>query len=148
MRRSYLFLLLMLIAEIASSFAVWHGVPTDWRGKWPDFWPFEILRLKYWFGFCLLFAGVWTAIWMSFGHWLTKLTLSVVGVACSLAIELLTSIYFWRTLRSDQVGYLGWPSERRYAVEHLTSWVFVVLFGLVIFYFWDRPRKSAAQVAQ
>jgi hypothetical protein len=138
----------MLIAEIASSFAVWHGIPMDWRGKWPGFWPFEILRLKYWFGFCLLFAAIWTAIWMSFRHWLTKLTLSAVGAACSLAIEMLTSIYFWGKLRSDQVGYLGWTSRRGYVVEHLTSWTFVMLLALVIVYLWDRPRKSPAQVAQ
>jgi hypothetical protein len=49
-------LLFIVAAELIASLAVWHGTPTDWRGRPLSFWYFEMLRLRYWIGFGLAFA--------------------------------------------------------------------------------------------
>jgi hypothetical protein len=139
--------LLIPAAEILASLAVWHGTPTDWAGEPPHFWLLEGLRLEYWCGFGLLFASIWSVVRIGFRRQMATLALAIVGAGCSLATEILTSIYFWEKLPSNQVGYLGWPSHQRYVVEHLTSWAIIILLGLAVMYIWDRHRKSQSKVA-
>ena len=57
------FLVVIVVAELVSSFVVWHGTPTDWKGHPLSFWYFEMLRIRYWCGFVLAFAGLWMIGW-------------------------------------------------------------------------------------
>lgn len=136
-------LLFIVAAELIASFAVWHGTPTDWKGKPPHFWYFEILRLRYWFGFGLLFASVWVIGWLSVRRFSVALIPAVLCVLCAVATEVMTSIYFWRSLSSNQASYLGWSDSRQYFREHLVSWVVVVVIaGLFLWYLGHRKQQS------
>jgi hypothetical protein len=141
-------LLFITAAELLASFAVWHGTPTDWKGEAPHFWYFEILRLQYWCGFGLLFAGLWVIGWLAFRRFSARVIPAALGVVCSLGTEVMTSIYFWRSLSSNQASYLGWSAFRRYFSEHLVSWVLIlVISGLCLWYLRSRRRTSHTDIA-
>ena len=139
MKRSAYCFLLLLVAEVVASAAVWHGTPTDWAGGHLRFWMFEGLRLRYWGGFCLLFAALW-------GVGLHRLSSSplkrnLLGLVCSLGVEVLASIFFWKGLSSSQVGYLGWLDLRQYAAEHLISWIVVLSIGLAVWHLGNKRKR-------
>jgi hypothetical protein len=137
-------LLFIAAAEIVASFAVWHGTPTDWTGETPYFWHFEILRLRYWCSFGLLSAGLWVIGRLGLRRFSATAIPAVLEVLCSLGTEVMTSIYFWRSLSSNQASYLGWPDFRRYFWEHLVSWIVVlVISGLCLRYLQHRKHPSA-----
>lgn len=138
-------LLLIVAAEVVASMAVWSGTPTDWVGEPLHFWGFEILRMRYWFGFELPIAGLWVAGWICLRRRLAAPTLVLMG-ACALGAEVMTSLYFWKSLTVAQVGYLGWPSLQGYVVEHLISWVVVTLLGLAGWYLYAYVRRRRIQV--
>lgn len=140
-------LLFILAAEIVASFAAWHGVPTDWRGKPPHFWYFEILRLRYWCGFGLLFAGLWAIGWLGLRRFSPTAIPAMLAALCSLGTEVVTSIYFWRSLSSSQASYLGWSDFRRYFWEHLVSWIVVLIIsGLCVWYLRHKGHHSRSVV--
>ena len=124
-------LLFILVAEIVASFAAWHGTPKDWRGKPPHFWYFEVLRLRYWCGFGLLFTGLWVIGWLGLRRSSPTVIPAVLLGLCSLGTEAMTSFYFWRSLSSDQASYLGWSDFRRYFWEHLVSWIVVLVISVL-----------------
>ena len=132
----------LLVAEVIASLGVWHGTPTDWRGESPHFWTFEVLRLQYWFLFGLSFAGIWMAEWVDSRRRSLALMLAIVGAACVLGTEVLTSIYFWKRLAPNEAEYLGWPDLRRYIYEHLSVWAVVMLLGMGLWYLWKRRKKQ------
>ena len=131
----------LLAAEVIASAGVWHGTPTDWRGEPPHFWTFEALRLQSWILFGLSFVGFWIGEWMSSRHRFVARTLAVIGAACVLATEVLTSIYFWRRLSLSETEYLGWPDLRRYTYEHLIVWALFMLLGMGLWYLWSRWKR-------
>jgi hypothetical protein len=136
-------LLFVLAAELFASFAVWHGTPTDWRGEPPSFWHFEILRLRYWCGFGLSSAGLWVIAWLGLrrlSH--AALTPALLGALCALGTEVMTSIYFSKSLSSNQANYLGWASFQIYLCEHLVSWIAFLLVGFAIWHFWSRMHRA------
>ena len=136
-------LLFIVAAELIASFAVWHGTPTDWRGQPLSFWFFEMLRLKYFGSFGLAFAGFWLIAWLGLRRHSARVAPALLGAVCLLGTELMTSIYFWRSLSSNQVGYLGWPSPRRYCWEHLISWGLVLVIVGLCFWCWNRWRAGS-----
>ena len=136
-------LLFLVAAELVASFAVWHGTPTDWKGEPPHFWYFEILRLRYWLSFGLLFAGVWVIGWLGLRRFSATLIPAVLGGLCSVATEVMTSIYFWRSLSSNQASYLGWSDFRRYFWEHLVSWIVVLVISGLCLWYWEHKSRSA-----
>ncbi len=135
--------LFIAAAEVFASLAVWHGTPSDWVGEPLHFWAFEVLRLQYWFGFCLVFATFWVMAWMSLRRRSATLALGILGAVCSFGTEVLTSIYFWKKLSLSQVNYLGWPDLRRYALEHVISWAVILLFGATLWYFRNRRKTTS-----
>jgi hypothetical protein len=136
-------LLLILAAEILASFAVWSGTPTDWRGEPLHFWYFETLRLRYWCGFGLLFAGLWVIGSLGLRRFSPTVIPAVLAALCSLGTEVMTSTYFWRSLSWNQASCLGWSYFRGYFSDHLVSWVVVlVISGLCGWYLRHREHRS------
>jgi hypothetical protein len=141
------FLLFIVAAELIASFAVWHGMPTDWKGQPPSFWYFEMLRSRYWCSFGLAFAGLWVIGWLG----LRRLSATVIPVSlavlCALGTEVMTSIYFWRSLPPNQASYLGWYDSRQYFREHFVSWIVVLaISGLCLWYLGHRKHQSQTTV--
>jgi hypothetical protein len=141
------FLLFIAAAELIASFAVWHGTPTDWKGQPPSFWYFEMLRLRYWCAFGLAFAILWVVGWLGLRRVSTTVIPIAVAVLCALATEVITSVYFLRSLRPDQASYLGWYDSRIYFREHLFSWVvLLVVFLICLWYLGHRQRQLRGTV--
>ncbi len=148
MKKRLIYLLLFFAAaELLASLCVWRGTPTDWVGKPLHFWDFELLRLRYWFGFGLLFAGLWAIGWLIFRRHRAKVPLEVLGVVCSIGTEVMTSTYFWRGLTLHQILYLGLPDFREYFWDHLISWTAILLAGLSIWHFWKKRRRMQPPTA-
>lgn len=142
-------LLFIVAAELVASFAVWHGTPTDWKGEPPHFWYFEMLRLWHWLGFGIGFAALWVIGWLSLRRVSAIVIPLVLAILCALGTEVITSIYFWRSLSSSQTSYLGWPNFRQYVLEHLVSWtVVLVISGLSMWYLGYRKHHSGAAVQE
>jgi hypothetical protein len=142
MKRQLIYLpFLLAAAELLASLGVWRGTPTDWVGQPLHFWDFELLRLRYWFGFGLLFAILWAIGWRVLRlHW-AKIPLAVLGLACPIGTEVMTSIYFWRGLTLHQILYLGLPDFREYFWDHLISWTAILIVGLSVWYFRIKRRR-------
>lgn len=139
------YFLLLLAADIVASAALWHGTPTDWTSGPLRFWVFEGIRLRYWASFCLVLSALGGFGWIGLRRLLSAALLRYLLVAiCSLGAEVLTSIYFWKGLPVDQAGYLGWLDLRRYAFEHLASWIVIVLIGVGFGHLWDRRKHNDA----
>jgi hypothetical protein len=137
------FLMFIVAAELIASFAVWHGTPTDWRGQTPSFWFFEMRRLQYWGSFAIAFAGLWVIGWLALRRLSTTVIPVVLAVLCALSTEVLTSIYFWRSLLLNQASYLGWYDSRRYLNEHLASWVVVLaISGVCLWYLEHNKHRN------
>ena len=120
----------------------------DWAGEPFHFWYFEGLRSAYWFGFGLFFAGVYLIGWLWLRRFSAVLVPAILGVICSIATEVMTSIYFWRSLSSNQANDLGWPNFREYFSEHLVSWaVVLVILGPCLWYLQHRRRSSHGHMA-
>src|SRR4051794_32801568 len=126
-------LLLAVSAELVASVAVWHGTPTDWTGEPLHFWEVELSRLRYWCETALVFAGLWLIGWIFLYRRFAAPALVALG-GCALAADVITSVYFWKSLNPAHVGYLGWSSLPRYIEEHLISWIIVTLLALTIWY--------------
>jgi hypothetical protein len=70
----------------------------------------------------------------------------IVSLVCSFGIESLTSIYLWKSLSSNQTGYLGWPILHTYVLEHSILWIVVVLLGIGFAAFRYKTRHSQQSV--
>jgi len=141
------FLLCIFAAELLASFAVWSGTPTDWEGPPLSFWHFEMLRLQYWCAFGLVAAGLWAIGWLSLRRLSTRVVPLLLAALCALATEVMTSIYFWRSLSLSQALFLGWDGFRQYLREHLESWVVVLaISGVCLWYLGRRKLQSQAAV--
>jgi hypothetical protein len=127
MKKYFFYCLLLMIAEVLASFAVWHGTPTDWAGARLRFWTFEGFRLGYWATFLLLFGAILAGLQRLL---LKRLGLTFLIAACSGGIEVATSLTFWKRLSTDRAGYLGWPNLTRYVLDHLVAWTLLWAFGL------------------
>jgi hypothetical protein len=132
----------LLAVEVIASVGVWHGTPTDWRGEPPHFWHFEVLRLQYWCLFGLSFATIWAAEWMSSRRRVLARLLAVLGAACVLGTEVLTSLCFWRRLSPSETAYLAWQDLQRYTYEHLILWAALTFFGMGLWYLWRKRKKG------
>ena len=141
-----LFCLLLWAVEVIASFSVWSGAPTDWVGEPPRFWSFEMWRLQYWALFFSLSALLWVAGWYVLHRRAHKIALGLLGAVLAVAVEVFTSICYWKQLPWSQASYLGWSNFRRYFWEHLISWVVVLFLGLAVWYFWNK-RRGAHPVA-
>ncbi len=145
--RSIACCLLLWIAEVLGSLAVWRGAPTDWSREPPRFWSFETWRLQYWALFFALAALLWAIGWYALRRRAHKIVLVLLGTVLAVAVEALTSIWYWKQLPWTQASYLGWSYFPQYFWEHLISWIVVVFLGLALWYFWNR-RRGAQPVAQ
>lgn len=142
-------LLFMVAAELLASFAVWHGTPTDWGGPPLRFWYFEMLRLRYWCGFGLAFASLWVIGWLSLRRLSATRVHVLLGLLCALGTEVMTSIYFWRSLSLNQASFLGWYGLRQYVREHLECWIVVsAISGLCLWYLGYRKHRSQARAVE
>ena len=140
-------LLFVALAEVAASVAVWHGTPTDWRGAPLRLWDVEFLRLRYWCGWELLLGGLWAIWWIYLRRRIGGFDLLILGT-CGLSADVITSVFFWRSLTVTQVGYLGWPSLQHYVVEHAISWAVTTLLVLAGWYLVSRRKMQASAPPQ
>ena len=133
--------LVIVISEIAASFGIWHGTPTDWRGLPLRFWNYEFWRLTYWIplagGSCLI---LW-AIWYFIPGTRRYSILLPLALASLLSSEWITSVVYWRALTIEQAGFLGWASEFYHVRDHLICWAISLLINTGVWLFW-RHRKS------
>jgi len=132
---------LLWSAEVLASFFIWRGAPTDWIGQPPRFWNLELWRLQYWALFFLLSAVLWVIVWYSLRRRARKIGLTLLGAILAVAVEVLTSLWYWKQLPPVQASYLGWSSFQRYLGEHLISWIVVLLVCLAIKHLWNRKRR-------
>jgi hypothetical protein len=134
------FLLFIIAAELLASFAVWHGTPTDWKAQPLSFWHFEAVRIRYWSGFGLAFAALWVIGWLSLRRLSATVLPVLLALLCAISTEMMTSIYFWRSLPPNQASYLGWYDSRQYFGEHLVSWIVVLAISGLCLWYWNRRR--------
>jgi hypothetical protein len=125
---SRFFVLIVLLAELGASAAVWHGTPSDWVGEPLSFWHYELLRLRFWLLFSLLGCGFWLLVWVSLRRFASSRVLLICALVCALAAEIGATTYFWRSLKHNEQGFLGWPFFQSYFREHLISWL--VIFAI------------------
>jgi hypothetical protein len=136
MKRWLIVLLLFVISELLGSLCAWHGTPTDWSGPPLRFWHYEFWRLMYW---AFLASGAACSYFlMGVRRFSVQLP---VALATALAVELITSVSYWRALNIEEASFLGWPSEFYYIREHLFGWAIVPVVSAVAWLIWLR-RKS------
>lgn len=135
MKKYYSYCVLLVIAEVLASFAVWHGTPTDWTGERLRFWEYEGFRLGYWAIFLLLFGVLWVGMQRLLSQ---RLGRNVLAAACSGGIEVVTSLASWKRLPTNQTVYLGWPNVTKYVLEHLVAWALFWVLGLVLWHLLGR----------
>jgi hypothetical protein len=133
---------LVLAADIAASAAVWSGTPTDWPWPPPRFWISESSRLVYWCIFSLPCVSVWVITRARVAHRLAGLIVDAVAIFCLLGTEILTSIFFWRTLDWMKGAGLGHPTLREYAREHSIFWVAALLLCITLQYLWSKRKRQ------
>ncbi len=153
--RSLLFVLLALVAELASSWWLWARAPTDTlRVLYSGFWNYEGGRLLCWgilssicvvIGF-ILWQASYRAVRVKLGRLFGLLPI-VAGQILALALELSTSVSYWSTQssrpirdlygsiwywhRAPQPSDQGWPSLMGYIGDHAVAWgiAFLVFEG-------------------
>lgn len=135
MKKLCSYCVLLVIAELLASFAVWHGTPTDWTGQRLRFWEYERVRLGYWAIFLLLFGVLWMGLRRLLSQ---RLGRNALAAACSGGLEMVTSLAFWKRLPTNQAVYLGWPNVTKYVLEHLVAWALFWVFGLGLWHLLKR----------
>lgn len=139
--------LLLGAADIVASLLVWKGAPTDWSGEPPHFWTYELWRLKYWSAFFVLSALLWIIVWKLLGRRIHKPAIWLFAVSLAVAVEISTSIWYWRQLPSTQASYLGWSYFPSYFRAHAIAWSSCLLLCLAFFYLWVRSRRRLISTA-
>ena len=122
MKRWLLVLLAFAISELFGSLWVWHGTPTDWSGPPLQFWHYECWRLVYWS--FIASGAAFSYFLLGVRRFSAQLP---VALAIALAVELTTSVSYWRSLNIEEASFLGWPSESYYIRDHLFGWVIIPL---------------------
>jgi hypothetical protein len=131
-----------LTAEISSSFLTWSGTPTDWLGEPLHFWTFELWRLKSWLMFFAAGIALFLLSWSAVHRQLHNREIWLLGGAYAVAIEVLTTIRYWRQLSWTESAFLGISYFRRYLLEHLITWAVTLLFVFAILRFWERQVRT------
>ena len=137
MKRWLIVLLAFFISELLGSLFAWHGTPTDWSGPPLRFWHYEFWRLMYWA--FLASAGACSYFLIGLRRFSVQLP---AALATALAVELITSVSYWRALNVEEASFLGWPSEFYYVRDHLFGWAIVPFIGAVAWLFWLRRKSS------
>jgi hypothetical protein len=132
--------LLLVVAEVLSSFFVWRGAPMDGAGPPPRFWTFEMWRLEYWAIFFSPAALLWVVSWYGVHRRVGAIGMGLLGAVLAVATEVLTSVWYWRQFTWSQASYLGWSYFTTYFWEHLISWFVVVSVGAALWYIWNKRR--------
>jgi hypothetical protein len=157
------FVLFLCGAEVAASWWVWGRAPTDSIRVWyPGFWAFEAGRLLYWVPIFASFLTLWIVVWYALRRHSHLITLWLLATALGVALEVLTSVLYWRSAGSSDLRNLfqsmwywhrvpqgsdmGWPSFRIYLWTHFVPWATVLLLGLAIWYLWSRRREGRADI--
>src|SRR5229473_799271 len=135
----------LLTAEITSSFLSWHGTPTDWRGEPLHFWIFEVWRLQSWAMFFVAGVVFWLLCWRAVHRRVHQTGLWLLASALAVAIEILTTIRFWRHLSWRESAQFGISYFRGYLWEHLIGWVVGLLFVLAILHLWEGRVRTASR---
>jgi len=140
---------LLWCAEFTASWWIWARAPSDSIRVWyPGFWAFEAGRLHYWVPalasvLCLSIVA-WYAT-RSQGH---LITYWLSGVVLAVLSEVLTSAWYWRSVRASHLRHLfqsiwyshravqaggnGWYSFGIYLWCHLVPWAVVLLSGIIL----------------
>lgn len=137
MKRWLIVLLAFAISELFGSLCAWHGTPTDWSGPPLQFWHYECWRLMYW----AFFASGAACSYFLLGVRRFSVQLPV-ALAIALAVELITSVSYWRALNVEQASFLGWPSEFYYIRDHLFGWAIIPFISALTWLFCLRRESD------
>lgn len=151
-------------AEVAASWWVWGGAPTDSIGVWySGFWVFEADRLHYW---GLLFAPL-LLLWVVLSRSLLRHSRPIVWWVCAAALgiglELTSSVLYWRSPRSSdlrglyqslwmvnrfpQASNIESTGFRVYLGEHLVAWAIFLIVAMTLFVFFEKKwRKTTSRL--
>ncbi len=152
------FAALLCGGEVAASWCVWGGAPTDSIRVWySGFWVFEAGRLHYWLPLLAILLALWTVGWYVLRGHGGLITLWLFTVALGVGLEVLTSVLYWRSARSlhlrdlfqsiwywnriPQASDMGWPSFRGYLWDHLIPWAVVLLVGVTLWLFIEHSKR-------
>ena|ERR1035441_10392564 len=141
MKRWLIVLLAFAISELLGSICAWHGTPTDWSGPPLRFWHYECWRLMYW---SFLASG---AAFSYFLLGVRRFSVQLpVALATALAVELITSVSYWRALNVEEASFLGWPSQLYYMRDHLSGWAIVPTIGALVWLFCLRRKPNEPSI--
>lgn len=169
--RSVVFLLLALGAELAASWRVWGGAPTDTlRVAYSGFWSYEVGRLLCWTLLSPVCLAGGLITWRGSSWAIRKPERRSrpfpIGAAqfLALALEISTSVWYWNMQSSrpvrdlygsvwhwhriPQVGDLGWPSLKGYIGDHALAWCIALLISEILLWVMFRMWAKACQPNQ
>lgn len=158
------FAALLFGADVAASWWVWGRTPTDTIRVWySGFWLFEAGRLHYWLPVFASLLALWIVVWYALLRHARPIARWLFAAALAVALELATSVLYWRSPRSSdlrglyqslwvwhrvpQASEMGWPSFRIYLWDHLVPWVAVLVVGMTLWVLVEHKARSATRVA-
>ena len=150
-------------AEVAASWWVWGRAPTDSIRVWySGFWAFEAGRLHYWAPVFASLSVLWSVGWYALRRHGRLITWWLVGAALGVGLEVLTSVLYWRSVRSSalrdlyqstwysnrvpRASDLGLPSFRGYLWAHLVPWAMVLLLGMTLGVLYEQKAGNARRI--
>lgn len=88
-------------------------------------------------------AGVvlWLLCWLAVHRRVHQIVLWLLASALAVAIEVLTTLRYWRQLSWTESAFLGISYFQGYLREHLIGWVVALLFVLAILHFRERRAR-------
>jgi len=146
---------LLFGAEVAASWWVWGRTPTDTIRVWySGYWAFEVGRMHYWVPVFASVLALWSVIWYALLRRGRPITRWLFSGACGVALEVVSSVLYWRSPQSSslrglyqsvwvwnrvqQASERGLPSFRVYLWDHLVPWTIVVLVGVAVWVLFQR----------
>jgi hypothetical protein len=160
-KRSIIFSLFVLVAELMASWWLWRGAPTDTlRVSYPGFWRYEVGRLLCWSVLSLLCAVIWliVSLGMHGGARKEVKVALLVGLLLACALEVSTSMLYWNSRSSLPVRDLygsvwywhrvpqssdqGWPSLKGYLWDPALAWAVLILIPQALWCLAGRKGKG------
>ncbi len=151
------------ISDVVGTDFIWRGAPFDSALRL-SFWHFEATRLCYW-AVCVSLAGtIWVLFLRSVRTFMgrstsrtvstvQKMALGLLAAVLVLAVEIVTSLWYWRESPWGKIGISNVPYcpydliAADYLWGHLTGWTCAAAVSAAAWIAWIRTKRRG-QVAQ